>query len=88
MIEGIMEDHHIKQGKSTSYHPQENGKVEVINRALENNLTKVVSNRRIDCVDKLVEATWAYNTTWKMTIRFTPFDMIYSNKAMFSIEFT
>jgi len=49
--------------KSTTYHPQANGQVEVTNKALEGILTKVVSNIRKDWADKLVEATWAYNTT-------------------------
>ena len=34
-----------------------------------------------------MEATWAYNTTWKTTIGFTPYDLVYGKKALLSIEF-
>jgi len=38
-------------------------------------------------VDRLVEATWAYNTTWKTTTAFTPYELVYGKKALLSIEF-
>ena len=37
--------------------------------------------------DNLVKATWAYNTTWKTTTRFTPYEMVYGKKALLFIEF-
>eukprot|EP00253_Pinus_taeda_P027325 PITA_27325 len=61
--------------------------VEVTNRALEGILAKVVNSSRKDWADRLVEATWAYNTTWKTTIGFTPYEPVYGKKAMLSIEF-
>eukprot|EP00253_Pinus_taeda_P018173 PITA_18173 len=62
-------------------------KVEVTNRALEGILTKVVRNSIKDWADRLVEATWAYNTTWKTTTGFTPYELVYGKKALLSIEF-
>eukprot|EP00253_Pinus_taeda_P024615 PITA_24615 len=62
-------------------------KVEVTNRPLEGILTKVVSSSRKDWVDRLVEATWANNTTWKTTTRFTPYELVYGKKDLLSIEF-
>eukprot|EP00253_Pinus_taeda_P024123 PITA_24123 len=61
--------------------------MEVTNRALEGILTKVVSSIRKDCADRLVEVTWAYNTTWKTTTGFTPYELVYGKKALLSIEF-
>jgi len=61
--------------------------VEVTNRALEGILTKVVSSRRKYWVDRLVEATWAYNTTSKTITGFTPYELVYAKKALLSIEF-
>jgi len=61
--------------------------VEVTNRALESILTKVVSSDRKACAERLVEATWAYNTTWKTTTRFTPYELVYGKKALLSIDF-
>ena len=71
LIENLLRWHKIKHKTSTSYHPKENGQVEVANRALEKILTKVVSSNRKYWADRLVEATWAYNTTLKTTTRFT-----------------
>eukprot|EP00253_Pinus_taeda_P036248 PITA_36248 len=87
LIEDFLAHHKIKHRNSTPYHPQANGKVEVTNRALEGILTKVVSSNRKDWADHLVEATWAYNTTWKTTTGFTPYELVYRKNALLSIEF-
>jgi len=36
---------------------------------------------------KTSEAIWAYNTTWKTTTRFTPYELVYGKKALLYIEF-
>eukprot|EP00253_Pinus_taeda_P011850 PITA_11850 len=77
----------IKHRTSTPYHPQENGQAEVIDTTLKGILTNVVSSRRKDWADRLVEATRAYNTTWKTTTGFTPYELVYGKKALLSIEF-
>eukprot|EP00253_Pinus_taeda_P020706 PITA_20706 len=87
LIEYLLSHHKIKHRNSTPYHPQANGQVEVTNRALEGILAKVVSSSRMDWADHLVEATWAYNTTWKTTTIFTPYELVYGKKALLSIEF-
>eukprot|EP00253_Pinus_taeda_P027379 PITA_27379 len=87
MIEELLSHHKIKHRTSTPYHPQANGQAEVTNRALENILTKLVSRSRKDWAERLVEATWAYNTTWKTTIGFTLYELVYGKKALLSIEF-
>ena len=87
MIEELLSDHKIKHRTSTPYHPQANGQVEVTNRALDNILTKVVSSSRKDWAERLVEATWAYNITWKTITGFTPYELVYGKKALLSIEF-
>ena len=46
-----------------------------------------MSTSRKDWANKLVEATWAYNTTWKTTIGFTPYELVYGKKALLSIKF-
>eukprot|EP00253_Pinus_taeda_P018631 PITA_18631 len=87
LIEDLLAHHKIKHRTSTPYHPQANGQVKFTNRALEGILTKVVSSSRRDWVDHLVEATWAYNTTWKTITSFTPYELVYGKRALFSIEF-
>eukprot|EP00253_Pinus_taeda_P005417 PITA_05417 len=87
VAEFLREKHKIKHKKSTAYHPQANGEVEVTNRSLEGIITKVWSRSRKYWADRLVEATWAYNTTCKKTTGFTPYDLVYGKKPLFSIEF-
>jgi hypothetical protein len=40
-----------------------------------------------DWENRLIEVVWAYNTTWKTTIGFTPYELVYGKKVMFPIEF-
>lgn len=87
LIEDLLAHHKINHITSTPYHPQENGQVEVTNRALEEILTKVLSSSRKYWENHLVEATRAYNTTWKTTTSFTPYELVYGKKALLSIEF-
>eukprot|EP00253_Pinus_taeda_P025054 PITA_25054 len=87
LIEYLLAHHKIKHRTSTPYHPQANGQVEVTNRALEGILTNVVSSNRKDWAGRLVEATWAYNTTWKTTTSFTPYELVYGKRALLSIKF-
>ena len=87
LIENILRKHKIKHRTSTAYHPQANGQVEVTNKALESILIKVVRNNRKYWADRLVEASWAYSTTWKTTTRFTPYELVYGKKALLSVEF-
>eukprot|EP00253_Pinus_taeda_P023207 PITA_23207 len=86
-IEDLLTHHKIKHNTSTPYHPQANGQVEVTNRALEGILTKVVRSSRKEWANRLFEATWAYNTTWKTNIGFTPYELVYGKKALLSIQF-
>eukprot|EP00253_Pinus_taeda_P023206 PITA_23206 len=60
---------------------------ELVTDQVEGILTKVVSTSRKDWAERLVEATWAYNTTWRTTIGFTPYELVYGKKALLSIEF-
>ena len=85
MIEDLLTHHRIKHNASTPYHPQANGQVEVTSRALGGILTKVVSKSRKDWANRLAEATWAYNITWKTTTGFTPYELVYWKKALLSI---
>lgn len=87
LIAALMEEYKIRHGKSSPYHPQANGQVEVTNRELENILTKTVSLHRKDWAAWLLEALWAYRTAWKSTTGFTPFELLYGKTVVMPIEF-
>ena len=73
--------------KSSPYHPQPNGQEEVTNHELKNILTKIVHLHHRDWTSRLQEVVWTYRTTWKTTIGFTPFEILYGKVAMLPIEF-
>ena len=50
-------------------------------------MTEVVSSNRKDWVERLVEATCAYNTTWRTTTGFTSYELVYRKKTFLTIEF-
>lgn len=81
MIENFLRYHKINHGTSTPYHPQANGQVEVTKRVLEGIMSKVISSSKKYWVDRIVDATWAYNSTWKTTTGFTPYEWVYGKEA-------
>jgi IS30 family transposase len=86
MIVGLMKKYGIKHRITSPYHPQENGQVESTNKVLENILTKTVASHRRDWVEKLPEALWAYRTTWRNTMGFSPYEIVYGKYPLFPIE--
>ena len=50
-------------------------------------MTKTVKQHRRDQSDKLLEALWAYRTTWKNTTGYSPYEMVYGKKVLLPIEF-
>lgn len=82
-----MEEYKIRHGKSSMYHPQANGQVEVTNRELEHILTKIVPLQQKDWATRLLEALWAYRIAWKSTTGFTPFRLLYGKTSVMPIEF-
>lgn len=87
LINSLVNEYNIRHRKSTPYHPQANGQVEIANMELESILTKTIALHRKDWSSRLFEAVWAYRTTWKNTTGFTPFEMVYGTKAMMPMEF-
>ncbi|XP_057819044.2 uncharacterized protein LOC131032133 [Cryptomeria japonica] len=87
LIVALVKEYEIRPWKSTPYHPQANGQVEVTNKELENILTKTIALHKRDWAMRLPEAVWAYHTTWKTTTGLTPYELIYGKKAVLPIEF-
>jgi hypothetical protein len=50
-------------------------------------LTRTVQLHHWDWVDRLLEALWAYQTTWRNTTGHTPYEIVYGKQVLLPIEF-
>lgn len=62
---------------SSSYHPQSDGKTEIVNKCLEGYLRCFVSDKRTQWVKWLNLAEWWYNTSFHMATKMSPFMVLY-----------
>nr|GEX35520.1 reverse transcriptase domain-containing protein [Tanacetum cinerariifolium] len=62
---------------ATAYHPQTSGQVEVSNRGLKRILERTVGENRASWSEKLDDALWAFRTTYKTPIGYTPYKLVY-----------
>jgi hypothetical protein len=85
-MQALTQRYQIKHYKYSPYHPQENGQVESTNKVLEVILTKTVQQHHKDWADRLLEALWAYRTTWRNTTGFTPYELVYGKHVLLPIE--
>ena len=86
-FEAMLWKYHIQHRIASPYHPQANGKAESTNKFIKSILTKTVNIHYRDWADKLLEALWAYRTTWCNTTGFSPYDLVYGKSVVFPIEF-
>ena len=64
--------------RTTSYHPQTNGKLEVSHRYIKSMITKAVSSSSPhDWEEKLGSVLWAYRTTVSSVTGFTPYYLLH-----------
>jgi hypothetical protein len=61
--------------------------VESTNKVIESILTKTVKESRKDWSHMLLEALWAYRTTWRNTTEFSPYELVYGKSVVFPVEF-
>jgi hypothetical protein len=86
-FKATLQKYHIQQRMTTTYHPQDNGQVESTNKVIEAILTKIVKESRKDWSHRLLEALWAYRTTWRNTTGFSPYELVYGKSVVFPVEF-
>jgi transposase InsO family protein len=72
-IAKLTTDFLIQHHKSSPYHPQANGTIEVFNKIFERGFMKVCFTRREDWVDRVPTILWYYRTTTKKLHKYTPF---------------
>lgn len=85
-IEELTNRYFIKHRKSTPYHPRTNGQTEKTNGILCKIITKTVQGANIDWDERLFDALWAYRTAYKVTTKYTPFQLVYGQEAILPIE--
>jgi transposase InsO family protein len=76
----------IKQVKTTSYHPQSNGNVEIFNRQLKATLKMWANERQSDWDLLLPYAVFSYNTAYHSLLQETPFYLQFGRDARLTTD--
>lgn len=86
IVSNLMEHLGIKRRHSTPYYPQCNGLVEKVNGMICKIITKCVHQKPKDWDRHLSAALWAYRTSFKTSLGFTPFHLVFGQEALLPIE--
>ena len=63
---------------SSTYHPQTDGKTEVVNKCLETYLHSFITDKQNKWLQWLNLVEWWYNSTYHTSTKMTPFQALYS----------
>ncbi|GJY24027.1 reverse transcriptase domain-containing protein [Tanacetum coccineum] len=85
-FEKVMLKYGVTHRLSTAYHLQTSGQVKVSNRRLKRILERTMGENRASWSDKLDDALWAFRTTYKTPIRYTPYKLVYGKACHLPIE--
>ncbi len=81
-IEILVEKFMISHHKSTTYYPQGNEQAKSTNKTLGKILSKLVNANQMDWDVMLIIVLWAYQTAYKVTTQYTPFELVYNTKPI------
>jgi len=76
----------IRHNVGTPYHPQTSGQAETSNKQIKNILQKTVKEMGRGWVNKLHDALWAYQTTYKTPIGMSPYQLVYGKTCHLPVE--
>nr|GFA84426.1 reverse transcriptase domain-containing protein [Tanacetum cinerariifolium] len=82
----VMAKYGVTHYLSTAYHPQTSGQVEVTNRGLKRILERTVGENHALWSDKLEDALWAFRTTFKTPVGYTPYRLVYGKACHLPLE--
>nr|GEU40776.1 reverse transcriptase domain-containing protein [Tanacetum cinerariifolium] len=71
---------------ATTYHPKKSGQVEVSNRGLKRILKRTVGENCASWLDKLDDTLRAFQTAYKTSIGYTPYQLVYGKACQLLIE--
>jgi hypothetical protein len=77
----------ISHHKSTTYYLKGNGQVELTDKTLGKRLAKLVNANKMDWDVMVVIALWAYQTIYKVTTQYTPFELVYGMQPIMPTKF-
>ncbi|MCO5591119.1 hypothetical protein L7F22_045097 [Adiantum nelumboides] len=86
LVGELMHNLGISRRHSTPYYPQCNGLVEKVNGLVCRIITKQVYNKPKEWDKHLQAALWAYRTSYKTSLGYTPFHLVYGKEALLPIE--
>ena len=75
-----------KQENSSSYNPQANGQVEAVDKSLKSILQRTIAQRKNNWHIILYPALWAYRTTVKTAIGFSPYQLVHGVESVLPVE--
>ncbi len=77
----------VKHVSSTTYYAQGNGQAKFTNKVINRLLTKLVNEKRTDQDEHLSIVLFSYMTTYKVTTRYTPYQLIYGLHPLMLIKY-
>ena len=86
LVGELMEKLGIAHRHSTPYYPQCNSLVEKLNGMIVRMITKQVHNKPKDWDRQLQSVLWAYRTSFKTSLGYTPFHLVFGKEALLPIE--
>eukprot|EP00257_Ricinus_communis_P019352 XP_015578320.1 uncharacterized protein LOC107261715 [Ricinus communis] len=85
-LQKVLKHYRVTHRFSTLYHLQTSGQVEVTNRGLKRILERTVGTSRKDWADKLDDALWAFRTTYRTSIGFTLYKLVYGKERQWQLD--
>ena len=86
MMEELASKLGYKQEHSSSYYPQANGQVEAVNKSLKSILQRTIAQSKMNWHIMLYPDLWAYRTTVKIAIGFSPYQLVHGMESILSVE--
>ncbi len=77
----------VKHVRSTTYYPQGNGQAKFTNKVISKLLTKLTNEKRTNQDEHLSIVLFSYMTTYKVTTRYTPYQLVYGLHPLMLIEY-